>query len=660
MKKTPSLATALLAGALAAGPAAFAQQPAAAKTEPKAATAATASANQAFGKSLSFDDKQDFDDATRGLIATLADPLVKSADGKVVWDANRYTFIKGEPPATVNPSLWRQEKLNNAQGLFKVTDGIYQIRGYDLANMTLVEGKTGWIVIDTLLTAEMSQATLAFAMDKLSSHKPVVAVIYTHSHADHFGGVRGVVDEADVLAGKVKIVAPEGFMDNAIAENVLAGNAMTRRATYQFGAGLDANEKQGIGSGLGKALSSGTIGLIPPTDTISNTGQEMTLDGVRVVFQMAQGSEAPSEMMFYFPDLKALCLSEVLTKHMHNVYTIRGAKMRDALAWSKYANETIDRYPDVEVAFASHHWPTWGGARIRQYMANQRDTYRFLHDEALNLANKGQVMDEIGEASFFPKGLVSDSSSRGYYGTLSHNLRAVYNFYLGYYDGNPASLNRLPPTETAKRYVAAMGGEAAVLATAQKAFDAGDYRWVAELVNHVVFANPGNAAARALQADALEQLGYQAEAGTWRNAYLVGAKELRDGVLKPTSSTQGPDVVRGMSNELLFDFIALRLNHQMVDGMSLGISMVFTDLNETWALELSNSVLNNTKGRVLKRPDVALTLTRPVFLSMLLQGKKLPDLIQAGLVKVEGNPKALGAVFANVESFDRFFNIVTP
>jgi alkyl sulfatase BDS1-like metallo-beta-lactamase superfamily hydrolase len=660
MKKTPSLATALLAGALAAGPAAFAQQPAAAKTEPKAATAATASANQAFGKSLSFDDKQDFDDATRGLIATLADPLVKSADGKVVWDANRYTFIKGEPPATVNPSLWRQEKLNNAQGLFKVTDGIYQIRGYDLANMTLVEGKTGWIVIDTLLTAEMSQATLAFAMDKLSSHKPVIAVIYTHSHADHFGGVRGVVDEADVLAGKVKIVAPEGFMDNAIAENVLAGNAMTRRATYQFGAGLDANEKQGIGSGLGKALSSGTIGLIPPTETISKTGQEMTLDGVRVVFQMAQGSEAPSEMMFYFPDLKALCLSEVLTKHMHNVYTIRGAKMRDALAWSKYANETIDRYPDVEVAFASHHWPTWGGARIRQYMANQRDTYRFLHDEALNLANKGQVMDEIGEASFFPKGLASDSSSRGYYGTLSHNLRAVYNFYLGYYDGNPASLNRLPPTETAKRYVAAMGGEAAVLATAQKAFDAGDYRWVAELVNHVVFANPGNAAARALQADALEQLGYQAEAGTWRNAYLVGAKELRDGVLKPTSSTQGPDVVRGMSNELLFDFIALRLNHQKVDGMSVGISMVFTDLNETWALELSNSVLNNTKGRVLKRPDVALTLTRPVFLSMLLQGKKLPDLVQAGLVKVEGDPKALGAVFANVESFDRFFNIVTP
>jgi alkyl sulfatase BDS1-like metallo-beta-lactamase superfamily hydrolase len=345
---------------------------------------------------------------------------------------------------------------------------------------------------------------------------------------------------------------------------------------------------------------------------------------------------------------------------MHNVYTIRGAKMRDALAWSKYANETIDRYPDVEVAFASHHWPTWGGARIRQYMANQRDTYRFVHDEALNLANKGQTMDEIGDAAFFPKGLAIDSGSRGYYGTLSHNLRAVYNFYLGYYDGSPASLNRLPPTESAKRYVAAMGGEAAALATARKAFDAGDYRWVAELVNHLVFANPENQAARALQADALEQLGYQAESGIWRNAYLVGAKELRDGVLKPATSTQGPDVVRGMSMELLFDFIALRLNHQKVDGMNIGISMVFTDLKETWALGLSNAVLNNTKGRVLKNPNVTLTLTRPVFLGMLLQGKNLPELIQAGLVKLDGDPKAFGAVFANIETFDPFFNIVTP
>ncbi|MGB9151120.1 MAG: alkyl sulfatase dimerization domain-containing protein [Burkholderiales bacterium] len=650
----------LLTGALAFSAVSYAQQAAAPRTDPKPATAFTASANQAVARSLALNDKQDFDDANRGLVATLADPLVKGANDKIVWDAKRFDFIRDDAPASVNPSLWRQEKLNNAKGLFKVTEGIYQIRGYDLANMTLVEGQTGWIIIDPLLTAEIAKATFSFAMEKLASSKPVVAVIYTHSHADHFGGVRGVVNEADVISGKVRILAPEGFMDNAIAENVLAGNAMTRRATYQFGVGLDANEKQGIGSGLGKALSSGTVGLIPPTEIISKTGQEMTIDGVRIVFQMAQGSEAPSEMMFYFPDKKALCLSEVLTKHMHNVYTIRGAKIRDALQWSKYANETIDMYPGVEVAFASHHWPTWGGERVRQYMANQRDTYRFIHDEAVNLANKGQTMGEIGDATFFPKGLATDSSSRGYYGTLSHNLRAVYNFYLGFYDSNPASLNRLPPVESAKRYVTAMGGEAAALALGKKAFEAGDYRWVAELVNHIVFANPESQEARNLQADTLEQLGYQAEAGTWRNAYLVGAKELRDGVLKPSTSTQGPDVVRGMSMELLFDFIALRLNHQKVDGLNVGINMVFTDLRESWALELSNSVLNNTKGRQLKSPNVTLTLTRPVFLGMLLQGKKLPDLVQAGLVKVEGDPKAFGVVFANIETFDPFFNIVTP
>ncbi len=631
-----------------------------AQTASKDATPATARANQAVAKQLTLNDKQDFEDATRGLIATLPQAQVKDAAGKLVWDTERFAFVKGDAPATVNPSLWRQEKLNNAHGLFKVTDGIYQIRGYDLANMTLVEGKTGWIVIDPLLTAEIAKTTLAFAMEKLGSSKPVVAVIYTHSHTDHYGGVRGVVSEADVRSRKVKVIAPEGFMEHAVAENVLAGNAMMRRATYQFGNGLDSNARQGVGSGLGKAVAGGTIGLIPPTDTISKTGQEMTVDGVRIQFQMAQGSEAPSEMMFYFPDKKTLCLSEVMTKHMHNVYTIRGAKTRDALAWSKYANETIDMYPDVQVAFASHHWPTWGGDNIRQYLSNQRDTYRFINDYALNMANKGQVMDEIGNADFFPKALASESSSRGYYGTLSHNLRAVYNFYLGYYDANPASLNKLPPTESSKRYVAAMGGEAAVLANARKAFDAGDYRWVAEVVNHVIFANPENRDARALQADTLEQMGYQAEAGTWRNAYLVAAKELRDGVLKPGGSTQGPDVVRGMSQELLFDYIALRLDHRKTDGMKANISMVFTDLNETWALELSNSVLNNTKGRLLKNPDVTVTLTRPAFLAMLLQGKKLPEMVQAGQAKVEGDGKVLAAVFGNVETFDPYFNIVTP
>ena len=656
MRKARAIATMLLAATAFAGTPAMAQQ----GTESKGATVNTERANAAVRQAMTMNDKQDFEDATRGLMAQLKDPIVKAADGRVVWNTQRYEFVKGDPPATVNPSLWREQKLNTAAGLFKVVDGVYQIRGYDMANMTLVEGASGWIVIDTLFTEDVARAGLKLAMETLKSSKPVVAVIYTHSHADHFGGVRGVVDEADVRSGKVKLIAPDGFMDNAIAENVLAGNAMSRRANYMYGISLPANDKGSVGTGLGMTLSNGAPGLIPPTVIVKNTGEEMTIDGVRIQFQMAQNTEAPSEMMMYLPEKKALCLSEVAVKLMHNVYTIRGAKVRDALVWSKYINETLDLFPDAEVAFASHHWPTWGNANVRQFVANQRDTYRFLHDRALNLANQGETMPELANASFFPKGLAADASSHGYYGTLSHNLRAVYNFYLGYYDANPATLDPLLPTESAKRYVAAMGGEAAVVALGRKAFVDGDYRWVVELVNKAVFANPNNAEARALQSDALEQLGYQAESATWRNAYLMGALELRSGPKTSGASSSGPDTVRGMTNELLFDFIALRLNHEKTDGMKAAISMVFSDSNEVWALELSNSVLNSTRGRVLKNPDVTITLTRPAFLAMLLQGKKLPELVQAGMVKVEGNPQSFGAVVANIMNFDPVFNIVTP
>jgi len=656
MEKARAIATMLLAATAFASTPAMAQQ----GTDSKGATANTERANAAVRQAMTMNDKQDFEDATRGLMAQLKDPIVKAADGRVVWNTQRYEFVKGDPPATVNPSLWREQKLNTAAGLFKVVDGVYQIRGYDMANMTLVEGASGWIVIDTLFSEDVARAGLKLAMETLKSDKPVVAVIYTHSHADHFGGVRGVVDEADVRSGKVKIIAPEGFMDNAIAENVLAGNAMTRRANYMYGISLPANDKGSVGTGLGMALSIGAPGLIPPTVIVKKTGEEMTIDGVRIQFQMAQDSEAPSEMMMYLPEKKALCLSEVAVKLMHNVYTIRGAKVRDALVWSKYINETLDLFPDAEVAFASHHWPTWGNANVRQFVANQRDTYRFLHDRALNLANQGETMPELANASFFPKGLATDASSHGYYGTLSHNLRAVYNFYLGYYDANPATLDPLLPTESAKRYVAAMGGEAAVVTLGRKAFADGDYRWVVELVNKAVFANPNNAEARALQADALEQLGYQTESATWRNAYLMGALELRSGPKGMGASSSSPDTVRGMTSELLFDFIALRLNHEKTDGMKAAISMVFSDSNEVWALELSNSVLNNTRGRVLKNPDVTITLTRPAFLAMLLQGKKLPELVQAGMVKVEGNPQSFAAVVANIMNFDPVFNIVTP
>lgn len=627
--------------------------------DPKAPSAFTAQANQQFGAALALSHPQDFEDATRGLVARMPEGPIKDAQGNVVWDSSQFSFLKGDAPASVNPSLWRQEKLNNQAGVFKVTEGIWQVRGYDLANMTLVAGKTGWIVIDPLLTAEVAKATFDFAMQTLG-RKPVVAVIYTHSHVDHFGGVRGVVDEADVRSGKVPVIAPEGFMDHAVAENVLAGNAMSRRANYQFGAPLPYGERGGVGSGLGKGLSIGTMGLIAPTDYVKKTGEERVVDGRRIVFQMANGSEAPSEFAFYLPEFKALCLSEVVTANMHNIYTVRGAKARDALGWSKYINEMMDFAPEAQVAFRSHHWPVWGAERIQTHLANQRDIYRYMHDATLNLANKGVKMNDLGNVDFVPEGLRTDFSTRGYYGTLSHNLRGVYNFYLGYYDSNPATLNPLPVAETARRYVAAIGGVNAVMDKARAAYEAGDYRWAAELNNNAVMAEPGNEKARLLQADVLEQLGYQAESGVWRNSYLTAAQELRNGIRKLRISTQGADMVRGMTPELIFDFLAVRLNHQKVDGLKLGIQINFTDSQETYALELSNAVLNNTKGRTLAAPQATLSLTRPVFLKMLLAKTPLPQLIQAGEARLDGDGKALGAIFANLEDFDPLFNIVTP
>ncbi len=623
-----------------------------------APTARTAELNRAFGAGLPLADQRDFDAATRGLIATMPDAVVRDAKGGVVWDSGRSAFVAGAAPASVNPSLWRQETLNAVHGLFKVADGIYQLRSYDLANMTLVAGKSGWIVIDPMLTAEASRAALAFARQQLGD-KPVVAVIYTHSHLDHFGGVRGVIDDADVKAGKVRVIAPEGFMESAVAENVLAGNAMTRRAQYQFGTALPWNERGMIGTGLGKATSLGSIGLIAPTETISRTGQKIEVDGVPIVFQMANGTEAPAEMTFYFPLQKALCLSEVVTQTMHNLYTLRGAKMRDALGWSKYINEMLDLFPDAEVGFRSHHWPTWGRQALRQQLVNQRDTYRFIHDEALHLANQGKTASDLGNADFFPRGLRDDFSTHGYYGTLSHNLRAVFDFYLGWYDGNPAMLNPLPRQQSATRYVEAMGGAKAVLAKAQRAYDAGDYRWVAEMVNHLVFAQPDNQAARAMQIKALEQLGYQAESGIWRNEYLTAAQELREGVKRNPTSAQGPDLLKAVPLEMIFDFMSVRLDHQKADGRSVGINLAFTDSGDNYALELSNSVLNNTKGRVLAHPDVTLRLSQPALFKMLVAKVPLAQMVQAGEVKLEGDPRAL-SFLANLVDFDPLFKIVTP
>ena len=625
----------------------------------KGASAATVAANKAFATGRNFDSPMNTEEATRGFIAAITDAQIKDPQGNVVYDIAPLNSIKGDAPATVNPSLWQAAKLTAQHGLFKIAEGIYQVRNYDVENMTLVQGKTGWIIIDPMLNAETAKAAFALANQQLGS-KPISAVIYTHSHVDHFGGARGIVDEADVKAGKIRIIAPEGFMENAIAENVLAGNAMGRRAQYQFGMPLSMGEKGVVGVGLGTTTGIGTIGLIPPTELVSKTGQELTVDGVRIVFQMAPGTEAPSEMLFYFPDLKALCVAEDLNKTMHNIYTLRGAKVRDSLAWSKYVNELLDLFPDAEVAFGPHTYPTWGNERIRKLITNQRDMYRFIHDQALFLANQGKKMDDLGNATFYPKALQEYVATRGYYGSLSHNLRAVYNFYLGFYDGNPATLHRYDTVETARRYVVDLGGPEAVLAKGRKALAAGDYRWTAEIVNHLVMVDPKNKEARALQADALEQLAYQSENGVWRNEYLTAAQELRQGVKTLRLSTQGPDMLRAMTPEMVFDLLAVRLNHEKTDGLNVGIQFNFTDSGDKYALELSNSVLNNTKGRVLKNPDVTLNLTRMGFMKMTVGKVPLPELIKSGDVKPEGNLKALGAVFANMETPNPMFDIVTP
>ena len=622
---------------------------------------ATALANQAVLKLLNFGNRQDFEDSQKGFIASSDNLVIKDDKGDVVWDMPSYGFLSGDGADTVNPSLWRQEQLNNIHGLFKIHEKIFQVRNYDLSNMTLIQGNTGWIVIDPLVSKETAHAAFELATRHLGQ-RPIKAVIYTHTHADHFGGVRGVIDEKDVVSGEIKIIAPKDFMNYAIAENVLAGTAMTRRAYYQFGNVIDPGVQGRVGTGLGKTFSMGTIGLIPPTDYISTTGQEMTVDGVRMVFQMASGSEAPAEFMIYFPDFKAVCLSEVTSHHMHNLYTLRGAQVRDALGWSKYINETIDLFGDkIDMAFACHHWPTWGNEHIRDFLVKQRDIYRYIHDETLRLANMGLTPKEISETMTLPPSLEKEFSVRGYYGTLSHNVKAVYQYYLGWYDGNPANLNPLPPVEAGKRYVEFMGGASALLEKANKYYEAGEFRWVAEVVNHLVFADPENKAALKLQADALEQLGYQAESGVWRNEYLAGAAELRHGVRAARStSTAGPDVMRAMTLDMIFDFLGVRLKKDKVANMNLKINMEFTNIKINYALELSNSVLNNTKGRVLKNANATYRLTTIAFAKLLGQKATFAELLQSGEITVDGNPKALGAILANLETFDPLFNIVTP
>ena len=629
---------------------------------PAPATEATARANAAWLERLPFSDRQDFEDAARGLVARFTDQPIRTADGRVAWDLGAYAFEKDETaPPTVNPSLWRLARLNNEAGLFKVTDRLYQVRGADLSNMNIIEGDTGLIVMDPLITAEPARA----ALELYYAHrprKPVVAVIYTHSHVDHFGGVKGVVDEADVKAGKVAIIAPAGFVEEAVSENVLAGNAMTRRAQYMYGGLLPRSATGQVDAGLGKATSRGTVTLIPPTDLITKPLDTRRIDGIDIEFQLTPGTEAPAEMNLYFPQLRTVCVAENAVRTQHNILTIRGALVRDPKAWSHYLGQTLHLYGErSDVLIAQHHWPTWGKARIAEYLSDQRDMYQWLNDQALRLLNQGYKPLEIADKlKSLPEPLARKWYARDYYGSVSHNVRAIYQRFMGYYDANPANLNPLPPVDSAKRTIEWMGGAEAVLAKAREAYARGEYRWVAQIGNELVFAAPDNVQARHLQADALEQLGYQSENSTWRNAYLTGAQELRRGVPKLPPRAGSSDLVRALTVPHFFDFMAVRLDADKAAGRNMTLNWNFTDLGQRYAMTLRNSALTYLADAQHAGPTAAVTLTKATLDRMSLRQTTLEQALREGGLRIDGDPAAVTALFGMLDTFDPSFNIVTP
>jgi alkyl sulfatase BDS1-like metallo-beta-lactamase superfamily hydrolase len=632
--------------------------------KPKQATAVTKKHNTRLLELLPFADKQDLEDATRGFIAPLPkNGVITNDKGQPVWDMRKFQFIldQEKAPDTVNPSLWRQSRLVMQGGLFKVVDGFYQVRNADLSNLTIYEGKSGIILADPLISAETAKAALELYYQH-RPRKPVVAVLYSHSHVDHYGGVRGVVSEDDVKAGKVKIIAPEGFLEAAVAENVLAGTAMSRRATYMYGNLLPPSPVGQVGAGLGMTTSTGTITLIPPTVIITKTGQKMNIDGLDFEFMLAPDTEAPSEMHWYIEQFKAVTAAENCCHTLHNTYSLRGAKIRDPLAWSKYLNETLAMWGDKsEVMYGMHHWPVWGNDRVKKMLMMARDGYRYINDQTLRLANHGYTPNEIAETVTFPKELAQHWAMRGYYGTLYHNVKATYVKYLGWFDGNPSHLHVLPPEDAAKKYVEFMGGEKAILEKAKKAYKKGEYRWVAEVMNHVVFANPDNRAARELTADALEQMGYQAEAGPWRNFYLTGAKELREGVKKlPAPDTASPDTVRSMSLDLFFDYLGMRLNGPKAAGKKITLNLIFPDTKDKYVLSLENGALSHTPNAQSKEADATVAIPRTVLNDIVLGVTTLDKDIESGRVSVEGKKEAVSELVALLDKYDFWFNIVTP
>ena len=627
---------------------------------PSAASEFTIASNKAFVENLDLDNQQDFEDARRGMVAEAPNSAVISQSGVQVWDASDYDFIVGGAPDTVNPSLWRQAKLNNIRGLIKVDEGLYQLRGFDLANISLIKSDSGWILVDPLTTLETTEAAMAFAEQHLGEIK-LTGVIFTHSHIDHFGGVLSLINGQQAAVNNVPIIAPSGFMEEATSENVIAGPAMTRRGTYMFGNSLSRSATGHVDAGLGKQVVYGSTSILQPTVLIDQPEMAITVDGVEFVFYNMPGAEAPAELTFYLPEYKAFCGAEVLSHVMHNVLTLRGAKVRDALLWSDYIGQSIDRLDDVEVFFNSHHWPTWGHDRIITQMEQQQDMYKFTHDQTVRLANLGYTPREIAERLKLPASLAGNFHLRGYYGTLSHNSKAVYQYYFGWYQGNPAQLNPLPPEQSSLRYVEFMGGAEAILKKASQSMQRGEYRWVAEVLNHLVFAQPDNGSAKQMLAEAYQQLGYQSESGPWRDIYLSGALELLSGT---PDQHYDPVFAKAFVQQVpLMQFmkaLSVRLDGEKAEGERLVLNVLFTDQQKNFVLTVRNSVMHYKESPAAANADVSIALSKNLFVDILLGQAGIQQLLTTDELAVEGSALKLLKFFSLLGESNDNFNIVTP